>query len=130
MRFVTLIDSVLIVACITLMPGVADAQTDTTISSKRIAVNSNNLPTNYTIVSYLEPLDLVSYAYQGGLLQEGIPSGGTLVLKTLCKNIIAKDLVRAAVNADKLPAQVLNDQNYLNAVALQLEVLPDDPALD
>ncbi|MBW4426709.1 MAG: hypothetical protein KME50_20220 [Nostoc desertorum CM1-VF14] len=130
MRFVTLIDSVLIVACITLMPGVTDAQTDTTISSKRIAVNSNNLPTNSTSISYLEPLDLVSYAYQGGLLQEGILSGGTLVLKTLNKNIIAKDLVRAAVNADKLPAQVLNDQNYLNAVALQLEVLPDEAALD
>jgi hypothetical protein len=130
MKFVTLIDCLLIVSCISLMPGVSKAQTDAVINEKPIAINFNSLATNSTVISFLKASELVSYAYEGGLLQQGIPSGGTLVLKTLSRNIIAKDLVRAAVNAKKLPAQVLNDQNYLNAVGLQLEVLPNEAALD
>lgn len=51
-------------------------------------------------------------------------------VKTQNRNIIAKDLVKAAVNADKLPSQVLNDQNYLSAVNLQLNALPDYAAAD
>ena len=130
MRFVLLIDSLVIVSCISLMPCVGKAQTDAVINAKPIAINFNSLPTNSTDISFLKASELVYCAYQGGLLQQGIPSGGTLVLKTLSGNILAKDLVGAAVNANKLPAQVLNDQNYLNAVGLQLEALPDEAALD
>ncbi|MBN3922719.1 MAG: hypothetical protein HWQ37_06100, partial [Nostoc sp. NMS4] len=81
-------------------------------------------------VSYLQPVNLVTFAYQGGLQQHGIPSGEALVLKIQNRNILAKDLVKAAVNADKLPSQVLNDQNYLSAVNLELNVLPDYAAAD
>ncbi|WP_341532015.1 hypothetical protein WKK05_40715 (plasmid) [Nostoc sp. UHCC 0302] len=130
MKYIPLIDSLLIVSCISLMPGVGNAQTDAVINEKPIAVNFNSSSTNSTVISFLKAPELVSYAYQGGLLQQGIPSGGTLVLKTLSRNIIAKDLVRAAVNAKKLPAQVMNDQSYLNAVGLQLEALPDEAAFD
>ncbi|HYX13202.1 MAG TPA: hypothetical protein VE944_02320 [Nostoc sp.] len=84
-----------------------------------------NLSRNSTSVSYLQPFNLVTFAYQGGLKQHGIPSGETLIFQTQNRNIIAKDLVKAAVNADKLPSQVLNDQNYLSAVNLQLNTLPD-----
>ncbi|MHC5937873.1 hypothetical protein [Nostoc sp.] len=129
MKLVTLINSALIFASITLVPGIAGAQIATTNSSE-IAINSNNLSSNSTSVSYLQPFNLVSFAYQGGLKQHGIPSGETLVFETLNKNIIAKDLVKAAVNADKLPSQVLNDQNYLSAVNLQLNALPDFAAAD
>ncbi|MCC5644343.1 hypothetical protein LC607_15615 [Nostoc sp. CHAB 5824] len=129
MKLVTLINSGLIFAFITLVPGIASAQTATNNSSD-IAINSNNLSRNSTSVSYLQPFNLVSFAYQGGLKQHGIPSGGELVFKTQNRNVIAKDLVKAAVNADKLPSQVLNDQNYLSAVNLQLNALPDYAAAD
>ncbi|MDZ8086098.1 MAG: hypothetical protein RMY16_11125 [Nostoc sp. DedQUE12b] len=130
MKLATLINSALILASITLVPGIAGAQTATTNNSETIVFNSNNLSTNSTSVNYLQPLNLVTFAYQGGLQQHGIPSGEALVLKTLNRNIAAKDLVKAAVNANKLPSQVLNDQNYLSAVNLELNVLPDYAAAD
>ncbi|MBN3893936.1 MAG: hypothetical protein HWQ41_01095 [Nostoc sp. NOS(2021)] len=129
MKLVTLINSALIFASITFVPGIAGAQTATTNSSE-IAINSNNIPSNSTSVSYLQPFNLVNFAYQGGLKQHGIPSGKTLVSETQNRNIIAKDLVKAAINADKLPSQVLNDPNYLSAVNLQLNALPDYAAAD
>ncbi|WP_375506995.1 hypothetical protein [uncultured Nostoc sp.] len=129
MKLVTLINSGLMITFITLVPGIAGAQTATNNSSE-IAINSNNLSRNSTSVSYLQPFNLVTFAYQGGLKQHGIPSGETLIFKTQNRNIIAKDLVKAAVNADKLPSQVLNDQNYLSAVNLQLNALPDYAAAD
>ncbi|MBN3886606.1 MAG: hypothetical protein V7K64_30785 [Nostoc sp.] len=130
MKLTTLINSALLFASITLVPGIASAQTATTNNSEAIVINSNNLSSNSTSVNYLQPLNLVTFAYQGGLQQHGIPSGGALVVETLKRNIIAKDVVKAAVNADKLPSQVLNDQNYLSAVNLQLNALPDYAAAD
>lgn len=129
MKLVTLINSGLLLAFITLVPGIAGAQTATNNSSE-IAINSNNLSSNSTSVSYLQPFNLVTFAYQGGLKQHGIPSGEALIFQTQNRNIIARDLVKAAVNADKLPSQALNDQNYLSAVNLQLNVLPDYAAAD
>ncbi|WP_375512506.1 hypothetical protein [uncultured Nostoc sp.] len=129
MKLITLINSALIFASITLVPGIAGAQTAINNTSE-IAINSNNLSNNSTSVSYLQPFNLVNFAYQGGLKQHGIPSGETLVLQTQNRKIIAKDLIKAAVNADKLPSQVLNDQNYLSAVNSQLNALPDYAAAD
>ncbi|MEH2449630.1 MAG: hypothetical protein V7K18_28725 [Nostoc sp.] len=129
MKLITLINSGLIFASITLVSGIAGAQT-ATMGSSEIAINSNNLSSNSTSVSYLQPFNLVNFAYQGGLKQHGIPSGEALVFETQNRNILAKDLVKAAVNANKLPSQVLNDQNYLSAVNLQLKALPDYAAAD
>jgi hypothetical protein len=119
MKIVTLINSALIFASITFIPGIAGAQT----ASETIAINS-------TSANSLQPFNLVTFAYQGGLKQHGIPSGETLVFETQNRNIIAKDLVKAAVNADKLPSQVLSDQNYLSAINLELNALPDYAAAD
>ncbi|MHC5675111.1 hypothetical protein [Nostoc sp.] len=129
MKVVTLINSALIFASITLVPGIVSAQIPTS-NSREIAINSNNLSSHSTSVSYLQPFNLVNFAYQGGLKQHGIPSGETLVFQTQNRNIIAEDLVKAAVNADKLPSQVLNDQNYLTAVNFQLNALPGYAAAD
>ncbi|QLE48276.1 hypothetical protein FD724_09155 [Nostoc sp. C057] len=130
MKLLTLIKSTLIFASITLVPGIAVAQTATNNNSETIAINSNNLPSNSISVNYLQPFNLVTFAYQGGLKQHGIPSGEMLVFETLNRNIIANDLVKAAVNADKLPSKALNDQNYLSAVNSQLNALPDYAAAD
>ncbi|MEH2139704.1 hypothetical protein [Nostoc sp.] len=131
MKLTTLIKSALIFTSITLVPGIASAQVATNNnSSETIAINSNNLPSDSTYVNYFQPFSLVTFAYQGGLKQHGIPSGETLVFETQNRNIMAKDLVKAAVNADKLPSQLLNDQNYLSAVNLQLNALPDYAAAD
>ncbi|QHG15725.1 hypothetical protein [Nostoc sp. ATCC 53789] len=130
MKLLTLINSALIFASITLVSGIAVAQTATNNNTETIAINSNNLPGNSITVNYLQPFNLVTFAYQGGLKQHGIPSGEMLVFETQKRNIIANDLVKAAVNADKLPSKALNDQNYLSAVNSQLNALPDYAAAD
>ncbi|WP_223265297.1 hypothetical protein [Nostoc sp. 'Peltigera membranacea cyanobiont' 210A] len=60
MKLTNLINSALIFASITLVPGIAGAQTATTNNSETIAVNSNNLSTNSTSANYLQPLNLVT----------------------------------------------------------------------
>ncbi|MEH2423579.1 MAG: hypothetical protein V7K48_22490 [Nostoc sp.] len=120
MKFSTLIDSVLIVASIALLPGIGGAQTATNNSGEPIAINSNNLLTHSRNVSYLKPFEAAFLAYQGNLKAQGIPSGSALVSQYQTGSLTALDVVKAAVNAKKLPAQALYDTNYLNAVESQL----------
>ena len=123
MKFSTLIDSVLIVGSIALLPGIGGAQITTNNSGEPIAINSNNLLTHFMNVSYLKPFDAAFLAYQGNLKAQGIPSGSALVSQYRTGSLTALDVVKAAVNAKKLPTQALNDTAYLNAVELQLTSL-------
>ncbi len=120
MKFSTLIDSVFIVASIALLPGIGGAQSAINNSGEPITITSNNLLTHFTNVSYLKPFDAAFLAYQGNLKAQGIPSGSALVSQYQTGRLTALDVVKAAVNAKKLPAQALNDTAYLNAVELQL----------
>ncbi|QSJ20213.1 hypothetical protein JYQ62_16795 [Nostoc sp. UHCC 0702] len=140
MKLVTWINSTLVVAFVALTSGIAKAESaknhnytnagittsQTSNGEIRTARNFQVLDSSSTNVSYLQPFNLVSLAYQGGLKQQGIPSGGTLIVERQNRQIAAEDLVQAAVNANKLPAEVLNDQNYLSAVRLQLTSLSRD----
>ncbi len=120
MKLSILIDSVLIVASIALLPGIGGAQTATNTTGEAIAMNSNNLSTPSANVSYLKPFDAAFLAYQGNLKAQGIPSGSALISQYQTGNLTALDVVKAAVNAKKLPAQALNDRSYLKAVESQL----------
>ena len=120
MKFSTLIDSALIVASIALLPGIGGAQIAINDSDEPVAINSNNLLTHFTNVSCLKPFDAAFLAYQGNLKAQGIPSGSALVSQYQTGSLSALDVVKAAVNAKKLPAQALNDTDYLNAVESQL----------
>lgn len=131
MKLTTLINSVVIISAFALTSGIANAEPPTNnnyadAGQTNIAINSNALSSNSTTTSYLQPFNLVSLAYQGGLEEQGIPSGGTLIFERQNRNIVAEDLVKAAISANKLPPQILNDQNYLNAVKSQLTSLSRD----
>jgi hypothetical protein len=65
MKLSILIDSLLIVASIALLPEISGTQTSNTNSGEPIAINSNNLPTHSTNVSYLKPIDNAFLAHQG-----------------------------------------------------------------
>ncbi|MEA5626815.1 hypothetical protein [Nostoc sp. UHCC 0251] len=120
MKLSTLVDSVFIVASIALLPGIGGAQIATNNSGEPIAIKFNNLPTHSTNVSYLKPFNAAFVAYQGNLKAQGIPSGSALVSQYQTGSLTALDVVKAAVNAKMLPAQALNDIDYLNAVESQL----------
>ncbi|MEA5602749.1 hypothetical protein [Nostoc sp. UHCC 0252] len=66
MKLSILIDSLLIVASIALLPEISGTQIATNNSGEPTAINSNNLPTQSTNVSYLKPLNAASLAHQGG----------------------------------------------------------------
>ncbi|MEH2138793.1 hypothetical protein [Nostoc sp.] len=133
MKLTTLINSTVMIASLAFTSGIASAQTtannnyisvDAT-SEKLIntAVNPDALGSNSTNVSYINPFHLVNLAYQGGFKQQGIPSGGTFIDLGRRGNITPRDLIRAAINAKKLPAEFLNNENYARAVNLQLGTL-------
>ncbi|MFN6538165.1 MAG: hypothetical protein RM021_017710 [Nostoc sp. EkiNYC01] len=107
MKLTTLINSALIIASITLIPGIAGAQT--------IKNNNNG--------SHLQPFNIVFLAYQGYLEGQGIPSMGTLLYQYQIGKVTAKDVVEAGIKAHKLPAEIINDEYYLSAVELQLSSL-------
>jgi hypothetical protein len=114
MKITNLINSALIVACIAFLPGIVDAQTvNTNNSAEKINTGLHN-------TSYLQPFNTAFLAYQGAFKEQGIPSAGTLISEFQIGNVTAKDVVQAAIKAKKLPAQVLNDQGYINAVESQL----------
>ncbi|MCC5644672.1 hypothetical protein LC607_17350 [Nostoc sp. CHAB 5824] len=124
MKLTTLINSALIVACIAFIPGIVGAQT----------VNNNNsagqINTDSQNASYLQPFNTAFLAYQGDFKEQGIPSGSALIFEYQIGNLTAKDVVQAAVRANKLPAQVLNDPSYVNAVESQLTSLDNTNDLD
>lgn len=116
MNITTLIKSAFIVASIALIPGIASAQ----------AANSNNIAQaknpdiNSANISYLPPFNVAFFAYQGYLKEQGIPSAGALIFEYQTGKLTAKDVVQAAIKANKLPAAVLSDRSYLNAVEAEL----------
>jgi hypothetical protein len=71
----------------------------------------------------LSPFELVTTANQGQLSQQGIPSFSQLTAEFQLGRISAKDLVQAAIQANRLPAQTANDASYLSAVQAQLQLV-------
>ncbi|MEH2085762.1 hypothetical protein [Nostoc sp.] len=128
MKFTTLLNSALIITSMVFIPGIAGAQTVNTNNGGgqiNTDVNSNTLPKNPTDTKYLQPFNIAFLAYQGYLKEQGIPSGGTLLFKYQTGYLTAKDVVQAAIRANKLPAEVLNDRGYVNAVELQMKSFGD-----
>ncbi|MBW4613935.1 MAG: hypothetical protein KME21_11790 [Desmonostoc vinosum HA7617-LM4] len=139
MKLSILMDSVVIVGSIALFSGIASAQpvehnkyiNDAAIAQQAsIAISTSTNNCSDTINTRLEPIDLLCLAYQGVLKPQGISSGEALVSQTQNQDILALDLVKAAVNAKQLPPQILNDHNYLSAVESELKALPDYAAAD
>lgn len=125
MKITALINSALIVVTtISLTSGIASAQSMTNGNQEiKTATQSQILSDNSRNLSYLQPFNLVSLAYQGGLKQQGIPSGGALIAERQNRKVNGESLVKAAVKANKLPEQVLSDRSYINAVSVQLTSL-------
>jgi hypothetical protein len=113
MKITNLINSALIVACIAFVPAVVDAQTvNNSNSAGQINKDSPN-------TRYLQPFNIAFLAYQGAFKEQGIPSAGNLIFQFQTGKLTAKDVVQAAIKANRLPAQVLNDEGYVNAVESQ-----------
>jgi hypothetical protein len=70
-----------------------------------------------------EPFNLVGLAYQGYFEDQGIPSAQTLITAYRSGDISAEDVVKGAIQANRLSPDVLNDADYIGAVDNQLRAL-------
>ncbi|MFB2769146.1 hypothetical protein ACE1AT_07595 [Pelatocladus sp. BLCC-F211] len=97
----------------TISPAVAQAQTAPT--------SLNPYAANQSRANQLKPFNLAYLAYQGYLKDQGIPSSGTLIDAIASGTITAQDIIQAAVKANRLPEQTLNDQGYRFNLEEQLQ---------
>jgi hypothetical protein len=77
-----------------------------------IGMNLDKAPVSEIIT----PFDLVSRAYGGAYIGQGISSFGAFDSDAAAQRITATTLVRAAIAAKQLPTKIQADSTYLNAV--------------
>ncbi|MEB3212801.1 MAG: hypothetical protein VKL39_15680 [Leptolyngbyaceae bacterium] len=70
-----------------------------------------------------EAFNLVSLAYRGELEEEGVPSYSILTRNIRSGDITARDIVQAGIEDGYLRSAALEDEDYLNAVDLQMDAL-------
>ncbi|WP_373538348.1 hypothetical protein [Chamaesiphon sp.] len=75
---------------------------------------------NNTTSTEITPFELVARGYQGAYRLQGIPGFGSFRTAYATKMITAKDLVKAAIEANQLAPETQTNRDYLNAVDLQL----------
>jgi hypothetical protein len=71
-------------------------------------------------VEQISPFDLAFVAYQGNLKHQGIPSYGALIDAISFGKVTAQKVMQAAVNDNRLPAEILTDRSYRSALQTQL----------
>jgi hypothetical protein len=89
--------------------------------TERISMSTATID-NHAVNPKLTPFSLVSLAYQGEYRTQGIPGFGSFQSATSSKTITAKDLIKAAIDANQLSPDTQTDRGYLNAVEQQLSV--------
>ncbi len=72
------------------------------------------------------PFQLVNMAYEGALIDQGIPGHLQLEQDYTAGRVRPQDLVMAAVQAGDLPESRLQDEGYINAVRSQMRSLMID----
>jgi hypothetical protein len=97
------------------------AATAPAVRAQTAAVNPTTLRT--IVTTQLTPFNLVTLAHRGYFTEQGIPSYGSFTAAYHLGKITNFDLVRAAVKANRLDPESLNDKGYLSAVEAQLRGL-------
>ena len=69
------------------------------------------------------PVNLVNLARNGYFQEQGIPSYIALKKAIASEQIKGKDLVKAAIEANRISAERLNDSSYVRSVDQQLDFL-------
>jgi hypothetical protein len=70
--------------------------------------------------SRLSPYDVIFMAYQGQFREQGIRGYGAFVESCYQGQLSAKKIVQAAIQANRLPADAVNDEAYLKAIDANL----------
>jgi hypothetical protein len=103
-------------------PENADTRTEETQEKYRSQEINSDETNNYN-VRRTEAFNLVSSAYRGKFEEQGISGYGVLITNYQDGKLTAEDLIEAAIKAGELSPQALEDEDYINAVELQLDNL-------
>ncbi|MEB3211426.1 MAG: hypothetical protein VKL39_08720 [Leptolyngbyaceae bacterium] len=76
-----------------------------------------------TDIRQTEAFNLVSFAYRGQLEDEGIAGYNQLIQDFRTRDVTAEDVVQAGIDNGYLSPAALEDEQYVNAVFVQLESL-------
>ena len=87
-------------------------------SNLELANNKQDTPEKQT-----SPSALVSESYQGNFKDQGTSGFGALIQEYKDKEVTAKDLVQAGVDAGKLAPTALENSGYMEAVENELSLL-------
>ncbi len=79
-----------------------------------------------SIRQQITPFDLVYAGYRGEFSDYGIPGYITFMSDYRWGRFDAEDLVKIAIQANRLSPQTLSDEGYINAVDAQLNALFDN----
>jgi hypothetical protein len=93
------------------------------VRAQETAANRAEVGTSPKYIYQITPFNLAEQAYRGYFKDQGIPSYDRLRVAYHEGRITAQDLVKSAIQVNRLSPQTLNDQGYLNAVDTQLESL-------
>lgn len=97
------------------------AATAQVVSAQETALNPAIV--NITSTREITPFNLVTLAHSGYFKQQGIPSYSNFTAAYQMGKIQATDLVRAAIQANRLNLDSLSDRNFLATVEAQLRTL-------
>ncbi len=95
--------------------------TASAVRAQTAALNPTTLRSTST--TQIAPFNLVSFAHRGYFKEQGIPSYGALTVAYRSGRITAEDIVQAAIKANRLRPEALNDRGYLRTVEIQLSGL-------
>ncbi|MBE9101023.1 hypothetical protein [Vacuolonema iberomarrocanum] len=73
----------------------------------------------------LTPFQVTSLAYRGSLSEAGIPGYGSLESGIATGDIVAEDVIEAAIASGRLSAEVLDNSAFVSSVDNQLDNLVD-----
>lgn len=91
------------------------------VRAEKVVLNSATFNKNSSASSSeLTPFALVKEASHGSFKAEGIPAYQPLINAYFGGDITSQQLVAAAVKANRLPPNYLNDSSYINAVDMEL----------
>ncbi|MBD0346100.1 MAG: hypothetical protein ICV63_15005 [Coleofasciculus sp. Co-bin14] len=83
-------------------------------------VATDTIPERVATRMAVTPFNLVFLAFQGFFEQQGIPSSMRLISEYVKGKVTATDLVKIAVDMNRLPSNALNDRGFINDVESQL----------
>jgi hypothetical protein len=86
------------------------------LAGVKLLVGNNTTNTETEIT----PFELVARAYQGAYRTQGIPGFSTFLNNSSNKKITARDLVKAAIEANQLAPETQNNLEFLRSVDNQL----------